>query len=169
MTRMSSSVSLTFPQPITLFDWVAFCDEMNLSESTNGCWYQGDVEISVGPPYPTNHIDVSTYWMGDLEAVAQVAGQIMQRFHGKMKECSPELTELMAEYTQGLIEVHPTLFFTPKELQALQELGKRLALEGEFIGSSLCEHIDMDLAINFIVGANLWSARAATGFTEETK
>jgi len=92
---MSSAISLQFPHPISVREWMAFADEHDLASATNGCWYAHEVEIHVDP-LPTSEIDVSTYWMGDLEAVASVVNCLIRQWHGTIAEYAPEFELLLS-------------------------------------------------------------------------
>jgi hypothetical protein len=73
----------------------------------------------------------------------------------------------MSDRSEDLMEIHATLFVSPHDLRALKELGQRLALEGEPIAIGVTDRTAVDLAVNFIVGANLWDARQALGLPGE--
>ena len=45
----------------------------------------------------------------------------------------------MGEHLEDLLEIHAVLHFTRKELQALKELGQRLALEGKPITTTISD------------------------------
>jgi hypothetical protein len=108
---MSSAIYLKFKEPITLSDWEAFCTsrEIEYSPATVGgnVFYRRDVEIHFGdpsyktyippfrPPREAKEICVSTFWMGDLEAVTKAARAILERWTG-IWGADPELEKSMA-------------------------------------------------------------------------
>lgn len=73
----------------------------------------------------------------------------------------------MAEWPDILSDIQVTLSLSAKELKALKELGQRLALEGEPISTGVSARTAIELAVNFIVSANLWEARQALGLSGE--
>ena len=92
---MSSVVYLQFPRPVTFDEWRLFAQAQGFTRATNTCWYAGEVEMHV-EPLPTSEIDVSTYWMGDLEAVASVVSRLIRQWHGTIAEYSPEFKPLLS-------------------------------------------------------------------------
>ena len=63
--------------------------------------------------------------------------------------------------SDNLIQVRVSLFFTRKELLALQELGRHLSPEQQTIAGGVSGRINEDIAVNFLVRAYLWDTRQA--------
>ncbi len=107
---MSSSVSLTFDDPITIGEWSAFCRASGIAYNQNtvggNVFYADVIEICFGentfmgrwqdnvPPLQAQKITVGTYWMGDLRSVARVAQAILRKWAGH-SESDPEVASLM--------------------------------------------------------------------------
>lgn len=115
---MSSAVYLKFPKAILLKDWEAFCKTLSIEHSPNtvggnAFYFRGPfgIEIKFGdsdwkqkelpfhPPEQATKITVSTFWMGDLQGVAQVAKWILDRWFGSY-DPDVELKALMLEETK---------------------------------------------------------------------
>lgn len=93
---MSSAITIRFKQPVDRADWLVFCQQHSIvySPRTIGrnVFYKGGVQISFGheiyselpcdttPVEYADEIIVSTYWMGDLEAVVSVGLTIMRQW-----------------------------------------------------------------------------------------
>jgi hypothetical protein len=69
----------------------------------------------------------------------------------------------MDEPLDQVLEIQVSLAVTQKDLKALEELGQRLALQGHPIVTAVNQRTAVDLAVSFIVGAELWNARQALG------
>jgi hypothetical protein len=69
----------------------------------------------------------------------------------------------MDEPLDQVLEIQVSLAVTRKDLKALQELGQCLALQGHPIVTDVNQRTAVDLAVSFIVGAELWKARQALG------
>jgi hypothetical protein len=98
---MSSAIYLKFNKSIPLEAWEKFCKAQAIEHSTNTVggnkfYFRGPfgIEICFGdsdlsqkappfrPPEEAKKVTVSTFHMGDLEGVAQVAKWILERWFG---------------------------------------------------------------------------------------
>lgn len=105
---MSSAVHLTFIFPIPLERWHEFCAGHDISYSPmtvgKNVYYRGDVEITFGSsdndkePEGADEINVSTYYDGDLRAVAAVVRLICLSWNPSKIDPDPEFHELIASY-----------------------------------------------------------------------
>jgi hypothetical protein len=120
---MRSNVFLEFNDPIPLDEWLSFCSENRIEYSPRtvgrNVFYRGDTQITFGespgesielPRLPSGELDfgqakppdraariiVSTYWMGNLEGVADVAKRILSHWPGSVLESSPELASRLS-------------------------------------------------------------------------
>lgn len=107
---MSSAIYLSFPEPIPLNEWQAFCYANGIEHSPRtiggNVYYFGDVQIvfdasnfGAGEAIPsTNAITVSTYFMRNLVGVATMVKLILAHWIGSY-ESDDELKGLMADET----------------------------------------------------------------------
>lgn len=116
---MSSAVYLELETQIDRDQWAEFCRTHGIRFSPNtvgqNVFYHGDTQITLGPdkgtlpmigeradfdraepPHRAKTITVSTYWMGNLLGVADIAHAILGIFQAK-KRCDQELSALMRE------------------------------------------------------------------------
>ncbi len=119
---MSSAIFINFTQPINLEDWMEFCKQYSIKYSPNtvgqNVFYRGNTEIQFGkrileehpkkvngeidfgktiPRLEATRIVISTYWMGELEGVAETATLILGKWRGEF-ECDIELNGLMESF-----------------------------------------------------------------------
>jgi hypothetical protein len=125
---MSSAVTFKFERPVSVDDWTDFAAKNGIGYSPNtvgqNVFYGGTdrvVEIAFGesnrnelpslpngmlnfdaarPPSEASKLRVSTFHMGDLEAVAQVANAVRERFGGEVAS-DPELETLIMPVKPG--------------------------------------------------------------------
>ena len=113
---MSSAVYISFEKPISLQEWQEFCNENVIRYNPNtighNVFYYDDIEIHFGNPVyyelpklengmpdfnkasPENEatkIVVSTYWMGNLEGVAEITKRILSKWKSKYIDSDPEM------------------------------------------------------------------------------
>ena len=111
---MSSSIFITFTRPVYENAWKKFCKKNNIEYSPRtigrNVYYSGGhggVEISFGNPnydeevHPTyaDEIIVSTFFMGDLSSVAQVASKIIESFGGMWSASSELESEMRIKFS----------------------------------------------------------------------
>lgn len=88
---MSSAISIELLAPINVFQWRDFCQANGIHHNPQvvdgNVYYRDDVQICFEP----QSIIVSTYWLGNICGVADVALDIMRRWRVTQIYPAPEL------------------------------------------------------------------------------
>lgn len=117
---MSSAAYLKLSKPIKRDEWLSFCEKTRIEFSPHticqNVFYRGDTEIKLrpndgilprktngqpdfenaAPPEEATSITVSTFWMGNLEGVAEVVHAIQKQWPVEV-EFDPELKSLIEQ------------------------------------------------------------------------
>jgi hypothetical protein len=119
---MSSSAYLTFVEPISLQDWMLFCEEHDIRYRPNtigqSTFYGGSTQITATPegtlqhdengmpiwstatpPSVISELTVSTFFHGDLDSVGATINAIAERFPCSASS-APELSHLLVDVPQ---------------------------------------------------------------------